>query len=91
MGLPLVLETNKKQVFEELTTKVRLQIAGWKMMTLSQPGHLVLIRTVVSSLPDYTMANYSLPKSVCFSLDSLFKRFWWGISDLKPHALILKS
>lgn len=91
LGLPLVLGSNRKQVFEELSSKVRQRIPGWKMKTLSQAGRLVLIRTVAVSLPAYTMANYLIPKSICSSLDSLFMRFWWGVSDLRPHAFILIS
>lgn len=61
------------------------------MKTLSQAGRLVLICSIASALPIYTMANYLIPKSICSKIDSLMMRFWWGFSDDSPHHLCLKS
>lgn len=60
------------------------------MKMLSQAGRLVLICSVAVALPTYTVANYLVPKSIYYKLNSLMMRFQWSFSD-NQHRLCLKS
>lgn len=65
LGLPLFVGQNKRQVFGEIVEKIGKQISGWKAKTLSQVGSTVSIRSVIASLPIYTMSYFLLPKTRC--------------------------
>lgn len=61
------------------------------MKTLSQAGRLVLIQSVASTLPAYSMSQFLLPKVICSRLDSMMLRFWWGHPDDGARHLLLKA
>ncbi|KAG2693813.1 hypothetical protein I3760_08G113300 [Carya illinoinensis] len=74
-------ETNPKMKYLE----------GWRSKLLSQAGRMMLIRTVASTIPTYQMSTHLLPKSVCKSMNTSFKNFWWGTKKDQKHKLYLKS
>jgi hypothetical protein len=51
----------------------------------------VLIKSVASSIPFYTMNSFLLPISFSYSLDIILKNFWWGFPKDKSKNLSLKS
>jgi hypothetical protein len=42
-------------------------------------------------MPSYSMSLFLLPKAFCHSLDSAFRKFWWGFPAEKKHNLTLLS
>lgn len=46
---------------------------------------MVLIKAVAAALPYYCMSVFLLPKEFCYSLDVLFKNFWWVFSKEKTR------
>ena len=40
-------------------------------------GRATLIKSVAQSTPIYTMVAFAIPKSLCETMDSLIRRFWW--------------
>lgn len=46
---------------------------------------MVLIKAVAAALPYYCMSVFLLPKEFCYSLDVLFKNFWWSFSKEKTR------
>lgn len=45
----------------------------------------MLLRVTASTLPQYQMASFLLPKSWCKKVDSLFKNFFWGFKESDGH------
>ena len=91
LGLPLFFGKSKSAAFKDILEKVSGKIEGWRSKTLSQAGCSVLIKSVASTIPSYTMSSFLLPISVTSSLDKMFKNFWWGFPKEKSRNLSLKS
>lgn len=54
---------------------------GWKKRFLSQAYKEVLLKAAMQAIPTYGMSIFSLPKTLCKSLNSLMNHFWWGKPD----------
>ncbi|KAJ4784686.1 reverse transcriptase [Rhynchospora pubera] len=61
-----------------LLDKLKTKLAGWKSQMLSHAGRLVLIKSVLMSMPVYTMSLEMLPKKIVKDINSLLAKFFWG-------------
>ncbi|KAA3474082.1 reverse transcriptase [Gossypium australe] len=52
-------------------------ISGWNTQFLSQGRRVVLIKSILQSLPSHAMSCSLLPNSMCDSFHASFNRFWW--------------
>nr|XP_048331296.1 uncharacterized protein LOC125422892 [Ziziphus jujuba var. spinosa] len=77
LGNPLFLGKNKSRDFEELKNHLEAKLQDWKAKLLSQAGKLVLVKSVVTEMPIYTMSAHKLPLKWCRHIDSLASRFLW--------------
>lgn len=59
--------------------KKRLSL--WKARILSMGGRLVLIKSVLESIPTYYFSMYKAPIAVINKLEGLIRRFLWGGTD----------
>ncbi|XP_019191707.1 PREDICTED: uncharacterized protein LOC109186235 [Ipomoea nil] len=78
LGLPSVLGRNKSATFRYIEEKVRERIGSWQNHFLSRAGKEVLLKSIVQSMPIFTMSTFLLPLRTCDILEKLFNRFWWG-------------
>lgn len=83
LGLPLIIGQKKKEVFKEIEEKVAKRVLGWKSRFLSMKGREVLIKAVLTAIPQYSMLCYKLPLSTCNKIQSLINKFWWSASGGK--------
>lgn len=67
-----------KEAYDSLIQKVVSRLQSWKGRLLSQAGRLVLIKSVLTSLPLYHMATVSLPAGVIKEITGHVRRFFWG-------------
>lgn len=85
LGNPLFVSQNKTKDFEELWQKVEARLQSWRANLLSQSRRLVLVKSVITSIPIYTMSSCKLPKKWCKDLDQLANSFLWkGNSTSRP-------
>ena len=77
LGVPLFLSKNKTKDFRYVQEKLESRLSGWKCKNLSWMGRATLIKSVAQSTPIYTMVAFAIPKSLCETMDSLIRRFWW--------------
>ena len=66
-----------------ILTKFEKRIHHWTNRLLSLGGHLVLIKSVLSSLPVYWMALVPIPQSILEKLRRMIFSFLWGSSSKK--------
>ncbi|KAL8128488.1 hypothetical protein V2J09_017643 [Rumex salicifolius] len=69
LGMPVLQGKVTKATFAEVIVKANNKLAGWKCRTLSMAGRVTLARSVLSTLPFYTMNSVHLPKGTCEGLD----------------------
>ena len=78
LGLPLVPQGKKSQAFAPILEKLQSKLQGWKATLLLQAGHATHIKIVTQALLVYSMSMFPFPISLCYKLDSLMCKFWWG-------------
>lgn len=77
LGLPTLVERNRRNTFHELKEKLNKKLAGWKEKMLSKAGKEVLIKAAQVILT-YTMSRFKIPNSLYDDLTSLIRNFLWG-------------
>lgn len=69
---------NRKIIFSYIEQKMRQRFGSWNKCLLSKAGKDVLLKSVAQAMPTYIMSIFLLPDSLCFSLERLMNRCWWG-------------
>ncbi|ONK68085.1 uncharacterized protein A4U43_C05F7270 [Asparagus officinalis] len=78
LGMPLLHKKIDKHTFDPLLQKINNKLSGWRSKNLSLAGRITLAKSVITSLPVYTMASIDLPGSVCDKIDQITRSFVWG-------------
>ncbi|XP_071713654.1 uncharacterized protein [Rutidosis leptorrhynchoides] len=81
LGLPIGCKMTKLKDWYRVIDKVKNRLSNWKMRTMSYGGRLVLIKSVLSSLPLHFFLLYRAPNCVIKLLESVRRKFFWGGSD----------
>ena len=82
LGIPLSDRHLPKTAYLDLLTKLNKRLAGWEARFLSIAGRLVLLNSILSSLPIYYMSVLKLPQWVLSEIDKIRRRFLWhGAAD----------
>ncbi|GAA0143649.1 hypothetical protein LIER_35779 [Lithospermum erythrorhizon] len=90
LGLPSHIGRCKKDVFSYLIEKVGERIRGWKGKLLNQAGKEVMIKSVVSAIPNFVMNCFKLLVGIIDTLNSLITKFFWASSG-KERGIHWKS
>ncbi|XP_038998009.1 uncharacterized protein LOC120123085 [Hibiscus syriacus] len=77
-SLPLGASRNSSSLWDPVVLQFNKKLAGWKSNTLSLAGRLVLIKSVLYSLPTYYLSLFKIPSSVNSKLNSIMSKFLWG-------------
>ncbi|XP_012848325.1 PREDICTED: uncharacterized protein LOC105968242 [Erythranthe guttata] len=78
LGVPVSVGRNKAVDYEFLVSKIRMKLEGWKTRLLSFGGKITLIKSVLASVPVYTLACSYVPKSVLNRIEQLMAMFLWS-------------
>ncbi|EPS63383.1 hypothetical protein M569_11401 [Genlisea aurea] len=78
LGLPSMIGISKKAAFRSLKDRIQGRILHWHTKFLSKAGKMVLIKSVLQSIPSYTMQCFKIPTTLIRELNSLFSQFWWS-------------
>ena len=66
-----------------MANRVMTKLAGWKMKFLSFARRAVLVKSVMSVIPNHVMQGAALPRHLCDKLDKMNKDFLWGSTNEK--------
>ena len=83
LGLPSFVGRNKKACFIHIKERIWSKMQGWKEKLLSQVGKEVMIKTVIQSIPAYSMNVFKLLVSLCKDIEAMIQKFWWGSGEGK--------
>ena len=78
LGLLALIGKSRIAAFQNIKEKVWKRIQDWKLKFLSQAGKEIFLKAVIQAIPTYSMGVFLLPKALCFEINSLMQRFWWG-------------
>ena len=78
LGLPESLGGSKTQVFGFVQDRLSNRVNGWTFKFFTKGGKEVIIKTVVTALPNLVMSCYRLSKTVTKKLTSSTAQFWWS-------------
>ncbi|XP_020253791.1 uncharacterized protein LOC109830842 [Asparagus officinalis] len=81
LGLPLRYGKLRKTDWEPLLDNFHKKLSTWKKNSLSYGGRLVLLNSVLTSIPLYFMSFYKLPTWVIIEIDKIKKSFLWSESS----------
>jgi hypothetical protein len=70
--------------------RFKKKLSSWKGKMLSSGGRLVLVNSVLSSLPMYMMSFFRIPKGVLEKLDYYTSRFFWQCDEHKKKYRLAK-
>jgi hypothetical protein len=78
LGLPIGGDPRRLGFWEPVLTHIRNRLSGWKSRFLYFGGRLVLLKSVLTSLPVYALSFFKAPACTIAYIESLFINFFWG-------------
>lgn len=75
LGLPLGSKFKNVEIWNGIIEKFEKRLASWQMQYLSMGGRLVLINSVLDSIPTYYMSLFPMPGKILNQLDKIRRNF----------------
>ena len=89
LGFPINHRGVPRNRMDFIVEKVMSKLARWKARFLSFAGRAVLVKSVMSTIPNYVMQATALPTHLCDKLDKIDRDFLWGsISEKRRIHLV---
>jgi hypothetical protein len=89
LGLPIGGDPRRLGFWEPVLNRIKHRLSGWKNRFLSFGGRVILLKSVLTSLPIYTLSFFKAPSGTISSIESLFINFfWWGGEDSRKTSWI---
>jgi hypothetical protein len=77
LGLPIGGNARLLSLWEPLIHHIKSRLSGWKSKHLSFGGRLVLLRSVLSSMPVYALSFFKAPSGIVSSIESILNCFFF--------------
>ncbi|WVZ53496.1 hypothetical protein U9M48_004427 [Paspalum notatum var. saurae] len=90
MGIPLHYRKLKNTDWRMVEERSEKRLSGWKGKLLYVGERLVLINTVLSSLPMFILSFFEVPRGVLKRMDYFRSRFFWQIDQHKKKYWLAK-
>ncbi|XP_078154682.1 uncharacterized protein LOC144550407 [Carex rostrata] len=78
LGAPIL---EGRDAYDFLIDAFSSRLQSWKGRLLSHAGRVILIKSVLQSIPVYHMSTTLLPRRVIKALTDIVRRFFWGKAD----------
>jgi hypothetical protein len=90
LGIPMSPKRLSNKDWRVVEERFQKKVGSWKGKLLSSGERLVLINSVLSSLPMFMMSFFIIPKSVLEKLDYYISRFLWQCDEHKKKYRLAK-
>ena len=77
LGIPMSQHKIANKDWEQLETRFQKKLSSWKSKLLSTGGRLVLINSILSSLPIFMLSFFRIPRGILKKLDYYRSIFFW--------------
>ncbi|XP_030478240.1 uncharacterized protein LOC115695305 [Cannabis sativa] len=91
LGNPIIFNGRRSSDFDFVIDKICSRLEGWRANLLSQAARMTLIKSVLASIPIYTMSTFLLPRKTTDRIDSIVRKFWWTGQCKEGRFLSLKA
>jgi hypothetical protein len=78
LGLSIGGDPRKLAFWDPVLHKIKSRLMGWQSRFLSFGARLVLINSVLTSLPVYALSFFKAPSGIISSKESILIFFFWG-------------
>ncbi|KAJ4773133.1 RNA-directed DNA polymerase (reverse transcriptase)-related family protein [Rhynchospora pubera] len=89
LGINLSPNGDAKRIGALLLEKMQQKLSGWKSNMLSHAGRLVLIKSILMTMPVYCMSVEMLPKEIIKKINSLMAKFFWGKTNQNRYLALI--
>jgi hypothetical protein len=90
LGIPIHYRKLKNSEWNLVESRFENKLGCWAGKLLSYGDHLVLIDSVLTSLPMFMLSFFELPKGVRKRLDFFRSRFFWQCEENKKKYRLTK-
>ena len=90
LGIPMHHRRLLNKEWKEIEERFQRKLSCWKGKHLSYGGRLVLINSVLSSLPLFMLSFFQVPKGIIKKLDYYRSRFFWQSDGHKKKYRLAK-
>ncbi|XP_057446239.1 uncharacterized protein LOC130738288 [Lotus japonicus] len=80
LGISLLKGRVTRDLFLPIMEKISARLASWKTRMLNRAGKLCLAKSVLTSIPVYTMQSLWLPQTMCDFMDKKIRSCLWAKS-----------
>lgn len=91
LGIPFFVGANKSAYRKAIIDRIKNAISTWKTRWLSLSGRLLLIRIVLSGIPNYFMSILKAPARVIHQIEKLIRGFLWRDNMSEENKISLIS
>lgn len=77
LRLPEQFGRKKRVLFSNIVDKIKHKSICWSTKFLSRAGKLIMLRTVIATMPSFAMSCFKLPLTLCAEIHYVLTRFWW--------------
>ena len=77
LRIPLVMANPRNSLWLPLLDKIKGKIQAWGAKWLNKAGKIVLINSVLASMPIYQTSTLLAPKAIVNNIDKLIRKFLW--------------
>ena len=81
LGVPLISSKLSHSDCQPLLDKIIARIQSWTSCSLSFPGRLQLISSVLYSIQAYWCTMFIIPKYTCYKIEQIFNGFLWSVKE----------
>lgn len=83
LGLPVGANPRRAKTWQPVVDVLRKRLTRWRGRHLSLGGRIVLLKSILSSIPLYFLSLFRIPRKVLTILIGIQRNFLWGGGDGK--------
>jgi len=81
LGLSIGGDLRRLALWEPVLNTIKSRLSGWQSRFLSFGGRLVLLKSVLTSLPVYALSFFKALSGIISIIESIFNKIFWGRSE----------
>ena len=78
LGIPIGANPRRIELWDPIIRKSDRKLARWKQRHLSFGGRVILIKSILTSIPIFFLSFFRIPNKVADKLIQIQRRFLWG-------------